>query len=113
VALAVAYDRDLEASGPTYRRHTISEGRVTIEFDHAAGLVSKAPGGRLKGFAIAGPDRHFVWADARIEGDRVVVWSDRVPHPVAVRYAWSNSPAGLSLYNGAGLPAAPFRTDGW
>jgi sialate O-acetylesterase len=54
-----------------------------------------------------------VWADARIEGDRVIVWSDAVPNPVAVRYAWANNPADANLYNGAGLPAAPFRTDDW
>lgn len=114
VALEVAYDRDVEASGPTYRRHSVSAGRVTIEFDHAAGgLVSTADDGRLKGFAIAGSDGRFVRAEARIEGERVIVWSDQVPDPVAVRYAWSNSPAGLSLYNPAGLPAAPFRTDEW
>ncbi|HET9984140.1 MAG TPA: sialate O-acetylesterase [Longimicrobiales bacterium] len=114
VARKVAYGEDVEASGPTYRRFAVHDGRVTIEFDHAAGgLVSKAPDGKIGGFAVAGADRRWVRADARIDGDRVVVWSDRVPRPVAVRYAWSNSPAGLSLYNRADLPAAPFRTDDW
>ncbi|MBX6364870.1 MAG: hypothetical protein IRZ00_13455 [Gemmatimonadetes bacterium] len=114
VARRVAYGQDVEASGPTYRRFSVRDGRVVIEFDHAAGgLVSRAPDGKLGGFAVAGADRRWVWADARIDGDRVVVWSERVPNPVAVRYAWSNSPTGLSLYNRAGLPAAPFRTDDW
>jgi sialate O-acetylesterase len=67
----------------------------------------------LGGFAIAGADRRFVWADARIENGRVLVWSDRVPRPAAVRYAWANNPAGANLYNREGLPAAPFRTDAW
>jgi len=122
VARKVAYGEKVEGSGPTYRRMTVNGSRAMIEFDHAAGgLVSKSAGGLpvkaagdgLNGFAIAGADRRWVWANARIEGDHVVVWSDQVAQPVAVRYAWSNSPAGLSLYNRADLPAAPFRTDSW
>lgn len=111
VGLKVAYGKPVEASGPTFRSFSVADGRATIRFDHAAGLTSKTP--QLKGFAVAGADRKWVWADARIEGDHVLVSSAAVPNPVAVRYAWSNSPAGLSLYNGAGLPAAPFRTDSW
>lgn len=66
----------------------------------------------LKGFAIAGADKKFIWAQARIEGDTVLVWSDQIVQPVAVRYAWADNPIG-NLYNAAGLPAAPFRTDKW
>jgi sialate O-acetylesterase len=62
---------------------------------------------------VAGADRRWVWAEAKIEGDRLVVWSPRVPQPVAVRYAWSSSPRDPTLYNREGLPAAPFRTDDW
>jgi sialate O-acetylesterase len=114
VARAVAYGERVESSGPTYRAHTVHGGRVEIDFDHAAGgLVSRSPGGELAGFAVAGPDRRWVWAHARVEGSRVVVWSDAVPNPVAVRYAWTNGPVGLSLYNREDLPAAPFRTDDW
>jgi sialate O-acetylesterase len=114
VARAVAYGRSLVSSGPTYRRHQVQGNRVVIAFDHrGGGLVSRAPDGRVSGFALAGADRRFAWAEARVEGDRVVAWSDRVSHPVAVRYAWSNSPAGLTLFNREGLPAAPFRTDRW
>jgi sialate O-acetylesterase len=114
VARKVAYGQSVLASGPTYRRHTIRDGRVWVELDNVGGgLVSRAQAGSVGGFAIAGADRHFVWADARIEGNRVVVWSDRVSQPVTVRYAWADNPIGASLYNREGLPAAPFRTDSW
>jgi sialate O-acetylesterase len=72
--------------------------------------VSK-PAGDVQGFELAGADGKFVWANARIAGDRVIVWSDRVHAPIAVRYAWANNPP-ATLYNGEGLPAVPFRTDG-
>jgi sialate O-acetylesterase len=61
--------------------------------------------------AIAGADKKFVWAQARIEGDKVVVWSDQVTQPTAVRYAWADNPEGVNLYNKAGLPASTFQTD--
>jgi sialate O-acetylesterase len=70
-------------------------------------------GGDLKCFAIAGSDRKFVWAHATIEGDKVIVSSDVVPNPVAVRYAWADNPEGANLFNKQGLPASPFRTDAW
>ncbi len=83
-----------------------------LRFKHVdGGLVSKAQGG-VKGFAVAGSDRQFQWADARIEGDTVVVSSAKVKSPMAVRYAWANNPE-ASLFNKAGLPATPFRTDNW
>ncbi|HEX6048110.1 MAG TPA: sialate O-acetylesterase, partial [Gemmatimonadaceae bacterium] len=114
VARKVAYRQSVVASGPTYRRHTVRAGRVSIEFDDiGGGLVSRGPNGTVGGFAIAGADRKLVWAEARIDGDRVVVWSDRVPSPVAVRYAWADNPSTANLYNREGLPAAPFRTDTW
>ena len=114
VGRRVAYREPVVASGPTYRSHTIDGSRVTLTFDHVnGGLVSSAPSGEVGGFAIAGPDRKFVWARGRIEGDHVVVSSDRVRQPVAVRYAWANDPPEPNLYNKAGLPAAPFRTDTW
>ncbi len=114
-ARAVAYGEELVHSGPVYRAHQPRAGRVLIDFDHVGGgLVARgAADGRLRGFALAGEDRRFVWAEAAIEGDRVAVWSDRVPRPVAVRYAWADNPEGANLYNREGLPAAPFRTDAW
>jgi sialate O-acetylesterase len=111
VARSVAYGQDVVAYGPTYRAHTIRNGRVTIEYDHTGGgLVSRSAGDDVRGFAIAGRDGRFVWAHARIAEDRVVVWSEQVPDPVEVRYAWGSSPDHPGLYNAEGLPAAPFRT---
>ena len=75
------------------------------------GVVAKG-GEELKGFAIAGEDKKFVWADAKIVGENVVVSSDEVPEPVAVRYAWDTNPV-CNLFNEVGLPASPFRTDDW
>ncbi|MBN2308655.1 MAG: 9-O-acetylesterase, partial [Candidatus Hydrogenedentes bacterium] len=83
-----------------------------LKFRHTDGGLRAANGQALKGFSIAGADRQFVWADAAIEGKKVVVWSDRVAEPVAVRYGWAINPD-CDLYNGAGLPASPFRTDDW
>ncbi len=109
--LATVYGKELEYSGPLYESSQAEGGAVRIRFRHAAGgLVAR--GGQLKGFALAGADRKFYWADARIDGDSVVVASAEVPSPVAVRYAWAASPD-CNLFNTAGLPAAPFRTDDW
>ncbi len=114
VALRVAYGRNLVSSGPTYRSHDVQGARVSIAFDNAGGgLMTTGAGGSVGAFAIAGDDRQFVRASARIAGNRVEVWSDRVPNPMAVRYAWSNSPVDANLYNREKLPAAPFRTDRW
>jgi len=110
-ARAVAYGEHVVASGPVFDG-VIPEGpRLRVRFRHVGGgLVVK--GERLREFAVAGRDRKFVWADARIEGDTVVVSSPSVADPIAVRYAWADNPA-VSLYNKEGLPAAPFRSDEW
>ncbi len=100
------------ASGPLYREATIEDGAIRISFDHlGGGLVAK--GGTLDQFAIAGEDKQWVWAEAAIDGETVVVRSATVPKPLAVRYAWSDNPEGCNLSNQAGLPASPFRTDDW
>ena len=110
-ALAQHYGRKVVDSGPTLASVERLPGAIRLHFAHAAGgLMVK--GERLEEFAIAGEDRKWSWADARIEGDTVVVSSASVPNPQEVRYAWQGSPA-ATLFNGAGLPAAPFRTDGW
>ena len=106
----VAYGQDIVYSGPQYVGHQVIGDRVELVFAHVGGgLVAKE--GDLQGFAIAGEDGEFVWADAKIEGDRVVVSSDEVSNPTAVRYAWGNNPDRANLYNEEGLPASPFRTD--
>lgn len=113
-ARGVAYRVErLVFSGPIYESMRIEGMKIRLSFRHVgSGLIAKG-GGPLKHFAIAGPDRNFVWAQARIAGSSVVVWSERVPKPVAVRYAWANNPEGCNLYNEEGLPASPFRTDDW
>ena len=109
LALADAYGRDVVASGPAYRRHVIKDGNVTIYFDHIGdGLI--AEGGELTGFAIAGPDGVFVWANAEIVGDAVVVSHPNVKQPIGVRFGWADYPV-VNLRNKNGLPAHPFRTD--
>lgn len=111
IALAQVHGQDVVYSGPTYKLMTIDGNKIKIEFDHiGGGLVAK--GGELTGFAIAGEDQKFVWADAKIEGNAVVVSNPEVEIPVAVRYAWADNPV-CNLYNAAGLPASPFRTDDW
>jgi sialate O-acetylesterase len=91
--------------------HKISGGEIILSFTHTDGGLT-AKDGELQGFVIAGPDKKWHWATARIEGKTVVVSSPEVQSPVAVRYAWADNPK-CNLYNGAGLPASPFRTDNW
>lgn len=110
-ALAKTYGRSVIASGPLLDHFSIEDKKVLIRFKHAAGLKT-VDGGPVKGFVIAGADRRFVWAEARIEGQTVIVSSPSVPRPVAVRYGWADNPI-VNLYNKAGLPASPFRTDDW
>ena len=110
-ALAKTYGTKIEYSGPLYKSLTVKAGEASVSFEHAgSGLVAR--GEPLVGFAVAGTNKVFHAAQARIEGERVVVWSDKVPAPAAVRYAWANNPI-CNLYNREGLPASPFRTDAW
>jgi sialate O-acetylesterase len=108
-ARAIAYGEKIEHSGPVFDSIRVDGGRAVLSFTHlGGGLV--APGGTLEGFTIAGADGVFHPATAAIEGDTVVVSSSTVTDPIAVRYAWANVPVG-NLFNRAGLPASPFRTD--
>ncbi len=111
-ALALDYGEDVVYSGPVYESMHRKGDKIVLRFKHAAGGLEAVGGERLEGFAIAGADRKFVWADAEIDGDKVVVSSDKVEDPVAVRYGWADNPE-CNLYNAAGLPASPFRTDEW
>lgn len=132
IALAKDYGKKIPYSGPVYDSVKIDGNKARLTFAHTdGGLVAKpvpatydvntkegktaptvrnSPNSELEGFAICGEDKTWVWADAKIEGDTVVVSSEKVPAPVAVRYAWAENPT-VNLYNGAGLPASPFRTD--
>ena len=111
-ALAIAYGQDVCYSGPTLKDATFADGKATLTFEHTCGgLVAKD--GPLTGFTIAGEDKTFHNAEAEITGpDTIVVRSDSVEAPVAVRFGWANFPV-VNLWNEAGLPASPFRTDDW
>ncbi len=110
-ALAMTYGKgDVEPSGPVYKGMAVEGRAARLSFDHlGGGLVAKGDG-PLEGFAVAGEDGKFAWADAKIEGDTVLVSSADVEKPATVRYAWADNPA-CNLYNQSGLPAVPFRTD--
>ncbi len=133
IALARDYgEKDLVYSGPTYKSMKVDGSKVRLSFDHIGGglvakelpatylkkyltnetatLVRNTPSSELEGFAVCGDDKKWSWADAKIDGNEVVVWSDKVPNPIAVRYGWADNPT-CNLYNKGGLPASPFRTD--
>jgi sialate O-acetylesterase len=106
-------DSNIVYSGPLFRSMKIRNNKAILTFSNTGSGLAVKRGGALKNFAVAGADRKFVWAEARIENNRVVVWSDKVQKPVAVRYAWADNPEGAILCNKEGLPASPFRTDKW
>ena len=108
-ARAIAYGERIEYSGPVYSGAVFKDGKVVLQFDHV-GQGLEARDGELKGFAICGDDKKFVWAKAEIVGKTVVVSSPEVSRPVAVRYGWADCPV-VNLWNKDGLPASPFRTD--
>lgn len=131
IALANTYGKAIPFSGPAYDSMSIESGKIRLRFKHTDGglvarelpptylvratlgttapLVRNSPQSQLEGFAVCGEDGRWVWADASIDGDTVLVWSDQVPAPVKVRYGWADNPT-CNLYNGAGLPASPFQT---
>ena len=110
-ALNKTYGEKIECSGPVYDSFQISGNVIKVKFDSVAGGLV-CDGQKLEGFAVAGADRVFYWADAKIVGDVVEVSCPEVPMPLAVRYAWADNPLG-NLYNTEKLPASPFRTDDW
>lgn len=113
LALNRTYGRSgTTASGPLYAGHRVDGSRIMVRFTELGGGLRGRVGPELTGFLIAADDQVFRPAQARIEGDEVVVWRTDVPHPVAVRYAWAEDPD-WSLMNAARLPASPFRTDAW
>jgi sialate O-acetylesterase len=113
IARAQVYGEKIPFSGPVYLSKQIAGSKITVSFKYTDdGLMMKHGTAALTGFEIAGEDKQFHLAQAKISGDHVIVWSDEVKNPVAVRYGWADNPDG-NLYNGAGLPASPFRTDDW
>ena len=109
-ALAKDYKQDVVYSGPLYDRMTIEGGKARIAFKYASGGLKVQGTEGLKGFAVAGADGKFAWADAAIDGETVLVSSPTIAEPKAVRYGWADNPL-CTLCNAAGLPASPFRTD--
>jgi sialate O-acetylesterase len=110
-ALAKTYGKHIEYSGPLYKSMKVESGKICLTFTHTEGLVAK--GDELKGFTIAGADQKFVPAHAVIKDGTVIVEHSEVKDPVAVRYGWSDVIGECNLFNAAGLPASPFRTDNW
>lgn len=108
----LVYKQPGVASGPTYKNYVIRGDRIRIRFVNTGGGLITKDGKPITGFAIAGADRQFYWADAEMAGEEIIVHSDKVSDPIAVRYAWADNPA-CNLTNAEGLPAAPFRTDDW
>jgi sialate O-acetylesterase len=116
-AQKTAYSEDILFSGPIYKKMFIEGSKCWLLFDHIGdGLVAKEDG-ELLGFSVAGKDREFLKARARIDGNQIIIWNEEINQPVAVRYAWANHPVDFNLYNQSGenpcLPASPFRTDDW
>jgi len=113
-AKKVAFGKDVVYRGPTFKSMTVEQDKVRITFDNlGGGLKIREKYGYVKGFAVAGSDKVFHWAHAYQEGNDIVVYSEEVSRPVAIRYGWADNPDDVNVYNAEGLPASPFRTDTW
>lgn len=113
-ALKQIYGQDISYSSPMFEAVKFENGKAVVSFKFTdGGLTAKDKFGYVKGFEIAAADKKFYYAQAAIEGDKVIVYNDKVKNPVAVRYAWSDAPTDANLYDSAGFPASPFRTDDW
>jgi sialate O-acetylesterase len=110
-AQKIAYGENVVYSGPLYQSQQIDGNKISVSFTNTGSGLITNDGEDLSEFVIAGADKKFVPAKAKIEGDKVVVWSNEVSNPMYVRYAWADSPPYPNLYNKEGLPASPFRTD--
>ena len=112
-AQKLTYSKELVFSGPTYNSMSRNASKVILTFNHTGSGLQAKGNGALGGFAIAGEDKKFVWAEAKIVGNTIEVWATDIEEPIAVRYAWADNPSTANLYNKEGLPASPFRTDDW
>lgn len=113
-AQKVAYNNSkIVFSGPKFETIKINKNYVTLTFSTFGSTMQFIGKGKHTNFAIAGEDKKFVWANAKIENGKIIVWSNEIANPVAVRYAWGDNPEGEKLFNTEGLPASPFRTDSW
>tara|TARA_R110000796_G_scaffold104102_1_gene213723 strand:+ start:82076 stop:84064 length:1989 start_codon:yes stop_codon:yes gene_type:complete len=110
-ALKLAYHENLIYSGPIFESYTIEDHKIILSFSNIGSGLMSNDGEELSEFAIAGEDKKFVWAHAKIEGAKVVVWCEEIKNPKYVRYAWADNPDNPNLYNREGLPASPFRTE--
>jgi sialate O-acetylesterase len=111
LARKMIYGEKIVASGPLFESAKIEGNKIIISFSNTGSGLIVHNGEELSEFAIAGEDKKFVWANANIEGNKVVVWSEALDKPMYVRYAWADNPGNPNLYNKEGLPASPFRTD--
>jgi sialate O-acetylesterase len=106
----IAYQQNVLWSGPIYKQQRIKGNKIYIYFDHVGTGLRTRDHQKLTHYAIAGNDGKYVWANAELQNDYIIVWSDRIQEPVSVRYAWGNNPHSANLTNSAGLPASPFST---
>lgn len=110
-AFKIAYGEDIVYSGPIYDSYKKEGNKFILSFKNVGGGLISKDGEVLRRFEITGKDGEFMWANAKIEGDKVIVWNDEIKNPVQVRYAWADNPRGANLYNKEGLPASPFQTE--
>ena len=114
LALKKTYEKDFVEYGPLFKSHRVNGNKMILTFDSLGSGLMAGRKGPLDAFAIAGGDRKFVWGNAKISGDTIVVWADEIERPKAIRYAWADNPSRRNLlYNKEGIPASPFRTDNW
>lgn len=110
-ARKIAYNEDIVYSGPLLKSSAVVNNRIELSFSNTGSGLITNDGEELSEFAIAGADKKYVWAKAKIEGEKIIVWSDEIKTPAFVRYAWSDNPVNPNLFNKEGLPASPFSTD--
>ncbi len=114
IALNNIYGHTMQYSGPVYESMTVDKNQIILTFTHTgSGLMTKDKYGYIRGFEVAGNDHHFHYAQASINGNKVIVSSEAVPDPIEVRYAWADDASDANLYNQEGFPGVPFRTDQW